>query len=202
MLFTHSLASGGGFLKLSLRLMLAVSVTPLFYGCASPSSTSSPTTNRRNAPAVSQTMRNTEAVIYADDAMLRKPYAVIGGTVENTSVQRLEEVTVELELQKRSDGSKERRSVKVNPADLAPGARGSYSLRILSEEWSDSRVVSLKTGAGKNDVAFRTAQGARRPPERLPEKVTVTETVQGPKQKKKSGNDEFINSPDDPVSVP
>lgn len=198
MRFHYGLASGGGALKSSLRLILAVSVTSLFYGCASPPSQM---TNRGNAPTVAQTPRHTEVVIYADDAMLRKPYAVIGGTVENTSGARLEEVSVELELQKRSDGSKERRSVKVNPKDLGPGERGSYSLKILSEEWSDSRIVSLQTQMGK-EVGFRTVQGARRPPERLPEKTTITETVQGPKTKKKSGNDEFINSPDDPVSVP
>lgn len=200
MRFKCSFVSRAGLLKTSLRLILSASVTSLFLGCAS---RSSPTTERRGgAPTVASTPRSPEVVVYADDAMLRKPYAVIGGTVENTSAARLEEVSVELELQKRSDGSKERRSVKLSPKDLAPGERGSYSLRILSEEWSDSRIVALQTGAGKNELAFRTVPGARRPPERLPEKTTVTQTVQGPKPKKKSGNDEFINSPDDPVSVP
>lgn len=200
MRFKHTLALGGGVFKLSLRLTLSVSVTSLLFGCASTPST---TANRRSsAPTVASTTRGPEVVVYADDAMLRKPYAVIGGTVENTSGAKLEEVSVELELQKRSDGSKERRSVKLNPKDLGPGERGSYSLRILSDEWSDSRIVSLQAGADKSELAFRTMQGARRPPERLPEKTTVTQTVQGPKPKKKSGNDEFINSPDDPVSVP
>ena len=199
MRFKCSFALRAGVLSSPLLLILSVSVTSLLFGCASPPSEA---TNRRSAPAVANTPRNTEVLIRADDAMLRKPYAVIGGTVENTSGAKLEEVSVELELQKRSDGRKERRSVKVNPKDLAPGERGTYSLKILSEEWSDSRVVSLQTGAGKNEVAFRTVQGARRPPERLPEKTTVTQTVQGPKPKKRSGNDEFINSPDDPVSVP
>jgi hypothetical protein len=185
--------------KSSLCLIVSVAIISLISGCTS---SPTPTQTRRNAPTAANAARTPEAVIYADDAMLRRPYAVLGGTVENISGSRLEEVSVELELQKRSDGSKERRSVKVNPKDLGPGERGTYSLKILSEEWEDSRIVSLQTQAGKNEIAFRTAQGARRPPEVLPEKVTVTQTVNGPQPKKRSGDDEFINSPDKPIAVP
>ena len=199
MRFNRSSAPGGWAFKSFLCLILSVSVTSLFYGCASPPS---PTQTRRNAPTSADAPRTPEVVIHVNDAMLRKPYAVLGGTVENTSGSRLEEVSVELELQKRSDGGKERRSVKVTPKDLGPGERGTYSLRILSEEWSDSRITSLQTQAGKNEVAFRTVQGARRPPEVLPEKVTVTQTVNGPKPKRRAGDDEFINTPDNPIAVP
>lgn len=203
--FKSSFAPVGSALRRPRCLILTVSLTSLLTGCASSSPPPTTTAGRpTSAPtAANATQRVAQQVtVHADDAMLRKPYAVIGGAVENTSGAKLEGVSVELELQKRADGSKERRSVAVNPKDLGPGERGTYSLKILSEEWSDSRVVSVKTGDGKSELAFRTVQGARRPPERLPDKVTVTETVQGPKQKKKSGGEEFINTPDDAVPVP
>lgn len=204
MLFKSSFAPGGSAPRRARRLILTVTLTSLLCGCASSSPSPTTTANRpTSAPAAAAAQRGAQQVtVHADDAMLRKPYAVIGGAVENTSGAKLEGVSVELELQKRADGSKERRSVAVNPNNLGPGERGTYSLKILSQEWSDSRVVSVKTGDGKGELAFRTVQGARRPPERLPDKVTVTETVQGPKQKKKSGGEEFINTPDDAVSVP
>lgn len=204
--FKSSFARGAAF-NPARRLLLTVSLTSLCFGCAS--SSSSPKTNADRptsappAAAANATPRSAPQVtIHADDAMLRKPYAVIGGTVENTSGARLEGVAVELELQKRSDESKERRSIAVNPKDLGPGERGTYTLKLLSEEWSDARIVGLQAGGGKEEVAFRTVQGARRPPERLPDKVTVTETVQGSKPKKKSDGEEFINTPDSAVSVP
>jgi len=143
-----------------------------------------------------------ETQVFVDEAMLRKPYAVIGGTVENISGSTLEGLSVELELQRRADGSRERREVSVEPEDLAPGGRGRYTLKILSDEWSDSRIVRLRSKARQAELVFKTQPGARRPPERIPEPKPVTRVVQGPRTKKKPGGEEFINTPDDPVAVP
>jgi hypothetical protein len=139
-----------------------------------------------------------EANIFVDEAMLAKPYAIIGGAVENIGAQRLEKLSVEIELRRREDGSVERREVSVEPADLEPGRQGKFSLKVLSEEWSGSRVVKLRSGSREpREVAFRPQPGAKRPPEKIKPNVVIVKT---PAQKK--GNSDFINTPDTPYSVP
>src|SRR3712207_2724064 len=61
-----------------------------------------------------------EVQIYEDEAMLRGSQAVLGGTVENLSGARLENLKLELELQRRGDEATEKRTVEVKPAVLAP----------------------------------------------------------------------------------
>lgn len=139
-----------------------------------------------------------EANIIVNEAMLAKPYAVIGGAVENVGAQRLEKLSVEIELRRREDGSVESREVSVEPADLEPGKRGKFSLKVLSAEWSGSRVVKLRSGSREpREIAFRPQSGAKRPPEKVKPNVVI---VQTPTQKK--GNSDFINTPDTPYSVP
>jgi len=138
------------------------------------------------------------ANIFVDDAMLAKPYAIIGGTVENVGGERLENLSVEIELRRRDDGSTERREVTVEPADLDPGKQGKYSLKVLSDEWSSSRVVSLRGGAARREVAFKSLPGAKRPPEKIGGNVVIVKTP----SRKKANGEEFINTPDNPVKVP
>ena len=140
-----------------------------------------------------------EANIFADEAMMAKPYAIIGGAVENISGQRLEKLSVEIELRRREDGSVERREVRVEPSDLEPGRQGKFSLKVLSEEWSGSRVVGLRSGSRQpQEVAFKAQPGAKRPPEKIKPNVG---TVKTPAQKR-SNNSDFINTPDTPYKVP
>lgn len=139
-----------------------------------------------------------EANVFVDEAMLAKPFAVIGGTVQNVGAQKLEKLSVEIELRRRADGSVERRQVAVEPSDLEPGKQGRYKLKVLSEDWSGSRVVSLRSGARAEEVAFKSLPGAKRPPEKIESKVVV---VKPPTQKKADGG-EFINTPDTPYKVP
>jgi hypothetical protein len=170
----------------------------IFSGCqkstppaADQSRTAKPVkTTKVSAPA--------EAEIYSDEAMLSKPYAIIGGKVKNVGPQRLEKLSVEIELRRREGGDVERREVSVEPADLAPGEQGKYVLKVLSEEWGSSRIVSLRSGTGPREVAFNTLQGARRPPE-VPETKTA---ANAPRQKPRPNGEEFINTPDTPVRVP
>jgi hypothetical protein len=138
------------------------------------------------------------AHVFVDEAMLAKPYAIIGGAVQNVGRERLEKLSVEVELRRRTDSGVETREVRVEPADLEPGQQGKFSLKVLSEEWSGSRVTGLKSGAGA-EVAFRALPGAKRPPERTRNEVIIVNT---PSTKKKSGSDDFINTPDTPYSVP
>lgn len=139
-----------------------------------------------------------EANILIDEARLAKPYAVIGGTVQNISSERLEKLSVEIELRRRSDGSVERRDVAVEPGELEPGKQGKYSLKVLSEEWSGSRIVKLRSGSRAQEVAFKSLPGAKRPPEKIEGRPV---TVNPPARKKPNG-DEFINTPDTPYKVP
>ena len=197
MLYLRNLFSAG---RVSLWAVCVITLTSL-SGCqqtplerpsGDASAPKAAQTRPVNAPAP-------EANIYVDDAMLAKPYAIIGGAVENIGAQRLEKLSVEIELRRREDGSVERRQVSVVPEALEPGAQGKFSLKVLSEEWSGSRVVGLKSSSRQEqEVAFKSQPGAKRPPERVKGNVVIVKT---PAQKK-SGNSDFINTPDNPYSVP
>lgn len=183
-----------------LNAILPLLALLIFSGCQkrTPSadaqaSASSPSvkTAKVSAPA--------EADIFVDEARLAKPYAIIAGTVKNVRPEKLEKLSVEIELRRREDGSVERREVAIEPSDLAPGEQGRYSLKVLSEEWAGSRVVTLRSGAGPREVAFNTLPGVKRPPEVPP----ATKVVAGePRQKSRPNGGEFINTPDTPIRVP
>lgn len=157
-----------------------------------------PDSSQQKAQATPTPRPEPIANIFVDEAMLAKPYAIIGGAVQNVGKERLEKLSVEIELRRRADSGVETREIKVEPADLEPGQQGKFSLKVLSEEWSGSRVVGLKGGGRAEEIAFRSLPGAKRPPEKVKENVIIVKTP----SKKKSGGDEFINTPDNPYSVP
>ena len=179
-------------LKASLIALCALS------GCQKSSPANADGTSAKTAQTQTQPVPTPEANIFVDEAMLAKPYAIIGGAVENVGAQRLERLSVEIELRRRTDGSYERREVPVTPGDLEPGKQGKFSLKVLSEDWSGSRVVRLLSGARPQEVAFKPLPGAKRPPEKVKGNVVNVKT---PTQKKSDGGD-FINTPDTPYKVP
>ena len=136
-----------------------------------------------------------EAQIYADDVLLRGSQAVIGGRVENISAGRLEGLSLEIELVARS-GATERRTLEVSPRNLAPGETGRYALTIPARDWSSVQLVRLRSSAREPEVVFNSAPGARRPAE-APAGDT-TRIIERPAQ----NNNGFLNSPDNPVTVP
>jgi hypothetical protein len=121
--------------------------------------------------------------------------------VENISGANLEDLSVELELRRRDDGSVELREVPVLPSQLRPGEKGRYRLEVRSEEWSGSRLLRLRSGKRGKDVAFKSAPGARRPPERLPVE-RVGDGTRGAPARPRPNGEEFINTPDTATSVP
>ena len=135
-----------------------------------------------------------QAHIFVDEAMLAKPYAIIGGAVQNVGKEKLEELWVEVELRRRADSGVETREVKVEPAALEPGQQGKFSLKVLSEEWSGSRVVGLRRGL--KEVAFRSLPGAKRPPEKFKDNVIIVKTP----AKKKAGGDDSSTRPTRPTA--
>jgi hypothetical protein len=179
----------------SLPLTLSLLALLLFSGCQK----NTPSAHVQPSGPAAKVSATPEADIYVDEAMLAKPYAIIGGTVRNVGPEKLEKLSVEIELRRREGGEVERRVVSVEPADLAPGEQGKYTLKVLSDEWGGSRLVTLRSGAGLREVAFNSLPGAKRPPERPP----VTKVIaDAPRKKSGPNSGEFINTPDNPVKVP
>jgi hypothetical protein len=147
-----------------------------------------------------QTKASPEVKLYVDEAQLQKPYAVLSGMVENGGDERLENLVVEVELRHRGNADqKETREVPVVPEVINPGEKGSYLLKVKSEEWAGFRVVRLKLAGRANEIAFQSLPGKQRPPERVDATRTISE--EAPK-KRSSGGEDFINTPDTPISVP
>ena len=148
-----------------------------------------------------QQSEKTPAVqVLIDEARLSKPHAIVGGTVQNIGASRLENLSVELELKRRGDGGTETREVSVVPGNLSPGEEGKYTLKLLSEEWSGSRLLRVRGGSRGEELAFKTAPGARRPPEKLPQPPPVNRVVERPRPKPRG--EEFINTPETAEPVP
>ena len=179
--------------------MLILSLTFLIAACQSPQKADSGRAADRKAPAP-KVAPTPEANILVDEPRLVKPHALIGGTVRNVGRQKLEKLSVLIDLRRRDDDTTVRREVEVGPADLAPGEQGKFALKIEPEEFRGSSVVGLRSGADGRDVAFKSLPGAKRPPERIPDGKVVT--VQVPRPKSKGGDGEFINTPDTPIKVP
>jgi hypothetical protein len=143
---------------------------------------------------------STEAQIFENEPILKDSQAVIGGTVRNISREPLKNLSLELELKRRSDGVAETRTVSIEPSNLAPGEEGKYSFTLPRQEFSGTQIKHLRSAARSSLVAFKTAPGARRPRE-LPPEPTVR-TINVPRPSPRSTNEEFINTPDAPTRVP
>jgi hypothetical protein len=139
-----------------------------------------------------------EVQLFVDEAMIKGSQAVLAGTLQNISQEKLSDITVELELKRRKDGALETRTLPLEPRDLAPDAQGRYALTVPSGEYRESRVLHIKTSSRAHEVAFKTAPGAQRPPERPQASKTI---VVAPSPRRGKG-EEFINTPDNPVAVP
>ena len=136
-----------------------------------------------------------KALVIVDEALLNGGTSLLGGTVRNTSNERLEGLSVELELRRRKDGGFQSQIVALDPPNLEPQQEARYSLPLKAQDYNSARLVGLKAGPGLVAVAYTTAQGQKRPPERLQPKTIIVGKPGG-----KPG--EFLNSPDNPARVP
>ena len=136
-----------------------------------------------------------KALVLVDDAILRGGTTIIGGTVKNTSTERLEGLSVELELKRRKGAIAERKVIGVAPAHLDPQQEGRYSLELKGQEYGSARLVALKADPNSLPLAYSLAQGQKRPLERLESKTITLE-------KRSTKRDEFLNTPDKPARVP
>jgi len=151
----------------------------------------------QSAEQASKIVAPPEVQIFEDEARLKGSEAIITGTIRNISDKRLEELSLEMELKRRAAPVTERRKINVEPAGLNPGEDGRYSLSLPSSEWSGARVLSLSSARRVEAIPFKTAIGARREPERLPQSPKIV-VVPRPRQK----GEEFINTPDNPTRIP
>jgi hypothetical protein len=187
----RSLAFKIGAVGLLFAAILAISYVLLFRQEAQ-----SPASRAQDAP---QTV-STEAQIFEDEAIIKDSKAVIGGTVRNISGAKLDDLSLEVELKRRSDGALETRTVAIEPNDLAPGQDGKFSLTLLRQDFSATQIKRLKSAARSNAIVFKTSPGARRPKEPPTEPPTRTITIERPAPRSKG--EEFINTPDAPTRVP
>lgn len=193
--------SSRSYLRKALTLVFLLPLAAASQGCGSGGSEASSRGQKSpalNRPAPSpEKPREARLKIVEDEPTLRGGQSVIGGDVLNVSDEKLENVSLSLELTRRGGGGKEVREVGVAPSTLAPGAEGRYSLTVSNREWAASKIVAVRSSDEPAGVAFVTEPGARRPPERLPEGVK-TVVVRKPRPK----GEEFLNSPDNPEKIP
>ena len=137
-----------------------------------------------------------KAHILVDEAMLKGGQTLIGGTVKNISQESLSGLAVDLELKRRGGGrTVERMKVELTPASLEPNEEARYAVKLPAQDFSAVRLVGLTSEPNATQLAYTTAQGQKRPPERLEPKVVVV-----PRRSSRGG--EFLNSPDNPARVP
>lgn len=139
-----------------------------------------------------------ELQLFVDDAMIRGPQAVLGGYVLNISNRGMTNLYVELELKRRKDNVSEFRVIALEPRDLEAGRTGQYSLSVPSREYRESHVRRILGGQPAVSVSFKTSPGAQRPNEPPPEGKAI---IVKPTPRRGKG-EEFLNTPDNPVSVP
>ena len=135
-----------------------------------------------------------KALIIVDEALLQGGTSTLGGIVKNTSAEKLEALAIELELKRRKDGVLEKKLVLVDPVLLESQQEGRYLLEIKAQDYSYARLVGLRAGPNSLPLPYTTAQGQKRPPERLEPKTIVVG--------KPGKGDGFLNSPDNPARVP
>lgn len=151
---------------------------------------------KQSAPA--KQVAQPEVKVFEDQAMIKGAQVVVGGTVQNISNAPLADISLELELTRRADGSTESRVIAIAPKDLAPGEQGKYALTVLSRHYKRARVMRVKSGKREGEIAFATAQGNQRPAG-PPQQTNKTIIVNRPPTR--DSNSGFINTPDNPTTI-
>jgi len=136
-----------------------------------------------------------KAKIIVDEPLLKGTETILGGRVQNISGETLTGLSIQLELRQRKDGELVESAVAVHPATLEPHQEGAYSVKMPAREYSSVKLIGLTGEPNSSQLAFTSAQGKQRPPERLePKTIVIT--------KRSSKGDQFLNSPDNPARVP
>lgn len=134
------------------------------------------------------------AHVVIDEPTLEKGMTTIGGVVKNISKQELSGLQVVVELRRRKDSGLEEILLPVSPAQLQPEQEGFYSMKAPAQDYGSIRLAGLRADPQSNLIAYSSAQGKKRPPERLEPRIIVIKRAGRP--------GEVINSPDNPTRVP
>ncbi len=140
-----------------------------------------------------------QVTIYENEPTLKGSIAVLSGTILNKSGQEIADLSVELQLIPRQKETPSTRFVSVKPGILPPLATGDYRLEVSSRAYSGARVLRLVTTGQQQEmvaVAFAIETGTRRRKEPPP---GASSSPAG--RKRPSDNDNFLNSPDNPVGL-
>jgi hypothetical protein len=154
--------------------------------------------SQQQSAAPNKPVPQPEVKIFEDQAMIKGAQVVVGGTVQNISNAALSDLSLELELTRRADGSTESRTIALAPKNLGPGEQGKYALTVLSRDFKRAKVVRVKSSARTGEIAFATAPGNQRPAG-PPQQTNKTIIVNRPAPR--DGNGDFINSPDNPTTI-
>jgi len=141
-----------------------------------------------------QPKKPVKAMVLVDEALLQGNKTTVGGTVRNTSSEKLQQVKVELELKRRKDGAVETKLVSLDPSELEATQEGRYSLELKVQDYGSARLVGLRVGPDSTAVGYSWAPGQKRPLERLEPKTII---VQRP-----SSKSDDLGSPDRPARLP
>jgi hypothetical protein len=134
-----------------------------------------------------------KAQIIMDEPLLKGTDTIIGGTVKNLSNETLNGLVVRLELRRRKDGKPVETTIAIEPSTLRANEEGAYAAKFPAHEYGSVRLLGLNGDPNATQLAYVSAQGKQRPPERIePKTIVIT----------KSPGGEFLNSPDKPARVP
>jgi hypothetical protein len=134
------------------------------------------------------------AHVVLDEPTLEKGMTTVGGVVKNVSNQQLSGLSVTLELRRRKDGKTEQAVLRVTPDQLQPQQEGAYAAKFSNDDFASVRLAGVQADPQSALIVYSSAQGKRRPPERLQPQTIIV---------KRSGKPgEFLNTPDNPARVP
>ena len=134
-----------------------------------------------------------QAHIIIDEPLLEKGMTTLRGSVKNISKHELTGLSIAMELRRRQDGGTEEALVPVAPAQLKPDEEGSYSIKLIAQDYGSIRLIGLKADPQATPIAYTTAPGKKRPPERLEPRTIVVRRAGRP--------GEFLNTPDNPGRI-
>ncbi len=136
--------------------------------------------------------------VFVDEPIVNGGRTVLGGTVHNISNDNLQNLAVELQLRRRMGSGVDLRVVTPESSDLAPDARTRYSVEVATADYMASTFARVVGGGDRAAIPFKVKPGNEAPALESPGSKTV---VVGDKPRPK-GNDEFLNTPNNPGRVP
>jgi len=134
--------------------------------------------------------------VFVDDPTLDGKKAMLGGMLHNISNESLRNLSVELELRRRTSGGLEKKLITPEEAELAPDAKARYGVELLVSDYISARLVRIVAGDNRSEVPFKARQGTPRPPMEAPAGKTVIVNRPAPR------GEQFINTPNNPGRVP